>query len=231
MCAMHAGYRRLGVLLLEKGPKAGLKLLVSGGGRCNFTNVFAGPTKQFLSDNPHFCISAVSRYRPSKFIDMDEARGIPYHEKTLGQLFCDRTSRDIIAMRLDHCAEAGAEIPPRQEVRAVRPAVQGGFEVAAGGQTYRAGKVLVASVGLSLPKIVSDLAFRTANKLGLNVVTAWLSPGRKRVSELPSILTRGYGRPAGSALEPSVLARFPSRVHPVRARRCSPWPSDADGLL
>jgi predicted Rossmann fold flavoprotein len=170
MCAIHAGYRGLRVLVLEKGPKAGLKILVSGGGRCNFTNIFADPRKQFLSRNPRFCISAMSRYAPADFIAMVEAHGIAYHEKTLGQLFCDETSRDIVAMLLEQCNAAGVDVRLHQEVSAVTPNEAGGFEVVTGDRTYTAGKVVIASGGLSLPKIASDLAFRTANRLGLEVV-------------------------------------------------------------
>ena len=170
MCAVTAGNRGLDVVLLEKGPKVGLKILVSGGGRCNFTNVFADPRKQFLSQNPHFCISAMKRYEPSHFIDMVEASGIEYHEKKLGQLFCDNSSKDIVSMLLDHCAVAQVDVRVSREVTAVTPDKDGTFRVETEQETYLAQKVVIASGGLSLPRIASDLAYRTANRLGVNVV-------------------------------------------------------------
>ncbi len=171
MCGINAGNRGLRVLVLEKNPKPGLKILVSGGGRCNFTNLFADPGKQFLSQNPRFCISAMTRYHPADFVDMVEASGIGYHEKTLGQLFCNNSAKDIVAMLLEHCAAASVDVRVRQEVTAITPASDGGFDVITGRETYTAPKVVIASGGLSLPKIASDLAFRTANRLGINVMS------------------------------------------------------------
>ena len=95
MCASQAAARGLSVLVLEKGPKVGLKILVSGGGRCNFTNLYADPEEQFLSENPHFCISAMRRYLPHDFISLVESHDIAYHEKKLGQLFCDHSAKDL----------------------------------------------------------------------------------------------------------------------------------------
>ena len=114
MCAIHAGRRGLKVLVLEKGPKPGLKILVSGGGRCNFTNMWAEPTDHYLSANEHFCISAMRRYSPWDFIDMVNAHGIAYHEKKLGQLFCDHSAQDIVDMLLAEAANAGVTLRLRQ---------------------------------------------------------------------------------------------------------------------
>ena len=119
MCASQAAARGLSVLLLEKGPKVGLKILVSGGGRCNFTNLFTDPQEHFLSENPHFCISAMRRFQPWDFIAMVETRGIAYHEKKLGQLFCDETAKDIAGMLLDDCLVAGVDVRVDHEVIAV----------------------------------------------------------------------------------------------------------------
>ena len=109
MCALTAGRRGLKVLLLEKSNKPGKKILMSGGGRCNFTNMYTAP-ENFLSDNPHYCKSALSKYTPWHFIEMVEQHQIPYHEKELGQLFCDRSSKDILNMLLDECAQVGVEL-------------------------------------------------------------------------------------------------------------------------
>ena len=166
MCASRAAARGLSVLLLEKGPKVGLKILVSGGGRCNFTNMYAEPTEQFLSSNPPFCISAMSRFQPWDFIALVDERGIAWHEKKLGQLFCDDSAKEIAGMLLNDCQQAGVRVRLQQEVRAIAP-IDDQFDVVASGAVYCANKVVLASGGLSLPKIASDLAFRVANQLGV----------------------------------------------------------------
>lgn len=195
MCAITAGNRGLDVLLLEKGPKVGLKILVSGGGRCNFTNSSTDPRKQFLSQNPHFCVSALKRYEPSHFVDLVEASGIGYHEKKLGQLFCDNSSKDIVSMLLEHCTGAGVHIRVGQGVTGITPDSVGTFRVETERETYVAKKVVIASGGLSLPKIASDLAYRTANRLGVNVVAprpalvplTWNSRDRENYQHLAGI--------------------------------------------
>ena len=102
MCALTLGQRGLKVLVIEKSNKPGKKILMSGGGRCNFTNLYTSPDN-FLSENPHFCKSALSRYTPWHFIEMVNRHGIPFHEKELGQLFCDDSSKDILNMLLSEC--------------------------------------------------------------------------------------------------------------------------------
>jgi predicted Rossmann fold flavoprotein len=170
MCAITAGQRGLDVLLVEKGPKVGLKILVSGGGRCNFTNRFTDPRQQFLSENPHFCISALKRYEPADFIAMVEANGISYHEKKLGQLFCDHSAQDIVSMLVSQCRSAGVDVRVGQQVTAISQEADGANSVTTQRATYTARQVVIASGGLSLPKVASDLAFRVANTLGVNVV-------------------------------------------------------------
>jgi predicted Rossmann fold flavoprotein len=170
MCAISAGYRGRKILVLEQGPKVGLKILVSGGGRCNFTNLFADPREHYLSENPHFCISAMKRYSAADFIQMVEAAGIDYEEKKLGQLFCTHSARDIVTMLLEHCAYAGVEIRLRQAVTAITGSAAQGFVVETADRRYRAEQVVIASGGLSMPKIASDLAFRFARRRGLSVV-------------------------------------------------------------
>lgn len=178
MCAIHAGRRGLRVLVLEKGPKPGLKILVSGGGRCNFTNLWADPEDHYLSENQHFCISAMRRYPVTEFIDMVNAHGIAYHEKKLGQLFCDHSAQDIVDMLLAEAANAGVQIRLKSEVSEVVP-IASGFRVnvtkrkgktAIDAYALEAPRVVLASGGLSLPKIASDLAYRTARELGMSVV-------------------------------------------------------------
>lgn len=178
MCAIHAGRRGLRVLVLEKGPKPGLKILVSGGGRCNFTNLWADPEDHYLSENQHFCISAMRRYPVTEFIDMVNAHGIAYHEKKLGQLFCDHSAQDIVDMLLHEAEKVGVQIRLKSEVSEVVPYASG-FRVnvaTSKGKTaieayaLDAPRVVLASGGLSLPKIASDLAYRTARDLGMSVV-------------------------------------------------------------
>ncbi len=120
MCAISAAQRGRNVTVLEGSNKVGKKILMSGGGRCNFTNLHTTPAN-FLSRNPHFCKSALSRYTPWDFITLVEKHEIPYHEKTLGQLFCDRSSKDIVAMLLDECDKAGAVIHTHCEDTEVEP--------------------------------------------------------------------------------------------------------------
>ncbi len=170
MCAISAAYRGLRVQVLEMGPKVGLKILVSGGGRCNFTNRWSDPREQFLSRNPHFCVSAMKRYQPEDFIAMVEAAGIDYHEKKLGQLFCDHSAKDIVTMLLQHCEWAGVDIRLNSKVTAIAPSNDLGFTVETSAARYVAPKVVLASGGLSLPKIASDLAFRTAEQFGVAIV-------------------------------------------------------------
>src|SRR3982074_1764103 len=125
-CAMEAGKRGRRVLVLEHADRVGKKIAISGGGRCNFTNIHTRPDN-FVSANPHFCKSALARYTPADFIALVEKHGINYHEKKLGQLFCDESSQQIIDMLLRECAEAGVEIVCGSQVRSVRG--RDGFEI------------------------------------------------------------------------------------------------------
>jgi predicted Rossmann fold flavoprotein len=213
MCAISAGYRGLRVLLLEQGPKVGLKILVSGGGRCNFTNLFADPREHYLSENPNFCISAMKRFSPSDFIQMVETAGIDYHEKKLGQLFCDNSAKEIVAMLLQQCAYAGVEIRLRQQVKAISPNEGHGFGVATEDKQYRANKVVIASGGLSMPKIASDLAFRTAKDLGLKlqapraalVPLTWNSNDKLHYETLSGISTEVVASCGGESFRENLL--------------------------
>ncbi|MFT4873167.1 NAD(P)/FAD-dependent oxidoreductase [Congregibacter sp.] len=213
MCAISAGYRGLRVLLLEKGPKVGLKILVSGGGRCNFTNLFADPREHYLSENPNFCISAMKRFSPSDFIQMVETAGIDYHEKKLGQLFCDNSAKEIVAMLLQQCAYAGVEVRLRQEVESISPNEGHGFGVATNDNQYLANKVVIASGGLSMPKIASDLAFRTAKDLGLKLHTlraalvplTWNSSDKVSYEPLSGISTEVVASCGGESFRENLL--------------------------
>jgi predicted Rossmann fold flavoprotein len=231
MCALHAGYRGHRVLVLEKGPKVGLKILVSGGGRCNFTNLYTDPRENYLSENPHFCISALNRYQPSDFISMVEESGIDYHERLHGQLFCDNSARDIVNMLLMHCAAAAVETRVNQEVTAIVPVAEGGFQVSTPRERFVAGKVVIASGGLSLPKIASDLAIRTANRLGVEVVRpraglvplTWNSEDKKRNESLSGISLDVAASCNGMSFSEALLFTHRGLSGPVMLQISSYW--------
>src|SRR3954470_8619933 len=150
MCAMEAGKRGRRVAILERADRIGKKILISGGGRCNFTNLHCRP-ENFISANPHFCKSALARYTPTDFIAMVEDHGIAYHEKTIGQLFCDGSSQQILAMLEDECIAAGVRILTDISVQQVSKE-DDEFLVRAADLEFRAPAVVVASGGLSIPK-------------------------------------------------------------------------------
>ena len=165
MCAMGAGRRGRRVLLLEHGAQAGAKILISGGGRCNFTNLEVTP-ERFLSANPHFCKSALSRYTERDFIAMVERHRIRYHEKTLGQLFCDGSAREILAMLLEECAAAAVDLRVGHRVTAVTRADR--FRVETDRGSFAAPALVVATGGLSIPKMgASGFAYDVARRFGL----------------------------------------------------------------
>ncbi|MEX0707170.1 MAG: NAD(P)/FAD-dependent oxidoreductase [Woeseia sp.] len=168
MCAITAGRRGRRVIVLEGSNRIGKKILMSGGGRCNFTNLHCEPDN-FLSANPAFCISALSRYTPWDFIALVEKHGIPYHEKTAGQLFCDRTSKDIVSMLELECRNAGVRIETHCGITDVRH--DGQYTVTANGTAFTAGSLVVATGGLSIPKMgASDFGYRLARQFGLRVL-------------------------------------------------------------
>ena len=167
-CAMRAGQNGRRVLLLDHAEAAGKKILISGGGRCNFTNLHC-TAENFISANPHFAKSALAGFRPADFIALVRRHGIAFHEKTLGQLFCDGSARDIVAMLLAECAAAGVEIRLNQSIGAIG---QGpGFRVETPRGTVQAASLVLATGGLSIPKMgATNLAHRIARQFGLGVV-------------------------------------------------------------
>lgn len=170
-CAGQAGQQGLRVTLLEKAEAPAKKILISGGGRCNFTNLGAGPTN-FLSANPHFAKSALARYTPADFIALVERYGIAWHEKTLGQLFCNGSAKQIVAMLLDECPADKVTLTCRVDVSDVMLGEDGSFTVAAAdGRQWDAPKLVIATGGPSIPKMgASDFAYRLARQFGLKVV-------------------------------------------------------------
>jgi predicted Rossmann fold flavoprotein len=168
MCAMAAGRRGKRVLLLEHADQPGAKILISGGGRCNFTNTGTEPGR-FFSSNPHFARSALSRYTQQDFIALVEKHRIPYHEKTLGQLFCDGSARAIVGLLLDECEAAGVELRLRHRIIDVSRA--DGFRVETDRGSFTAPALVLATGGLSIPKMgATGLSLDLARRFGLPVV-------------------------------------------------------------
>jgi predicted Rossmann fold flavoprotein len=169
LCAARAGQRGLRVALIEKAEKPGRKILISGGGRCNFTNMGAGPAN-YLSANPHFAKSALARYTPHDFLALVEAYGIAWHDKTLGQLFCDGPAQQIVDMLLAECAKGDVHIRCGQNIAQV-DRVEAGFAVHIGDDAITAPALVIATGGPSIPKMgASDFAYRLARQFGLKVV-------------------------------------------------------------
>ncbi len=167
MCAMRAGQRGRKVLLLDHAEKVGKKILISGGGRCNFTNLDARP-EAFLSANPHFCKSALARYTQHDFIELVNRHRIAWHEKTLGQLFCDGSARQIVAMLLDECAAVGVDVRVAHKVTRVEKSDR--FTVATDHGDFSAASVVLATGGLSIPKMgASGFAHEVARHFKLRV--------------------------------------------------------------
>jgi len=168
MCAIETGKRGRSVLVLESNAQLGKKILISGGGRCNFTNVDAGP-ENYISSNPDFCRSALARYTPADFIALVERYGISYHEKKLGQLFCGTSSRAIVEMLRSECTAASVDIRLNCLVNSVR--ASSGFELESNLGTFRADALVVATGGLSIPRIgATDFGYRLAEQFGLKLV-------------------------------------------------------------
>ncbi len=169
MCAASAGKRGRSVLVVEHSEAPGEKIRISGGGRCNFTNRDATPA-QFISNNPHFCISALSRYTQGDFVGLVERYGIAYHEKTLGQLFCDGSARQIIDLLLSEMKQANAELRLNSHITAVEKAVDGFSLQFANGDRFQCGSLVVATGGKSIPKMgASDFGYRLAAQFGVAV--------------------------------------------------------------
>ena len=169
MCAARAGQRGKRVLVLEKADRPGKKILISGGGRCNFTNIGAGPAN-YLSANPHFAKSALARYTARDFLELVESHDIAWHEKTLGQLFCDGSAKQIVAMLLAECDKGGVDIRCNAEVTAVERDGER-FAVMANGQVAIAPSLVIATGGPSIPKMgATGFAYDLARQFGLKVV-------------------------------------------------------------
>src|SRR5438270_7741790 len=195
MCAIEAGKRGRSVAVLERSERVGRKILISGGGRCNFTNIHCKP-ENFISANPHFCKSALARYKPADFIALVEKHGIAYHEKTLGQLFCDGSSRQIVDMLTGECEAVGVKIFLDTNVEEVRHGSD--FVLPTNTGDFRATSLVVATGGLSIPKMgATDLGYSIAQHFNVEIIEpypalvplTWSRADLKRYVDLSGIST------------------------------------------
>ncbi len=169
MCGIEAGKRRRKVLVLDHANKPGKKILMSGGGRCNFTNYYIEPDK-YSSHNPHFCKSALSRYTQWDFIALVNHYAIPFHEKKLGQLFCDNKAKDIVAMLLAECARVGTSLRLETEIKAIKQESEQEFVIHSSKGSIRCNSLVIASGGLSIPTMgATPFAYKVAEQFGLKV--------------------------------------------------------------
>jgi len=229
MCALTAGQRGRKVLLLDHADKVGAKILISGGGRCNFTNLHSAPDR-FLSDNPEFCRSALSRYTQTDFISMVERHGIPYHEKTLGQLFCNGSARAIVAMLVAECARGGVDVRVGHTVTDVSHADC--FRVDTTQQCFTAPALVLATGGLSIPKMgATGFAYDVARRFGLNVIEPQpgLVPLRATREALgfnqilPGVSTEAIASCAGQSFRESILFTHRGLSGPAILQISSYW--------
>lgn len=173
-CALHAAERGRSVVVLDHANKAGKKILMSGGGRCNFTNYSVEPSN-FISKNPHFCKSALKRYTPYDFIQWVESHGLAYHEKHKGQLFCDRKASDLLNILLVACERAGARVITRCTIESVAH-VSNGFQLSTSLGAFNSDSLVLATGGLSIPTMgATGLGYELAKQLGLRIIPRYAS--------------------------------------------------------
>jgi len=169
MCAIEAGKRNRKVILLDHSERIGRKILISGGGRCNFTNMNAGPDN-FVSQNPHFCKSALARYTASDFIALVKKHHVKFHEKKLGQLFCDRSAEEIVHLLVKECEQSGSKFVLGNKVEAIDKGDR--FTVRTSNNVYRSDALVIATGGLSIPQIgATGFGYDIARQFGLKIIT------------------------------------------------------------
>lgn len=213
MCAATAGYRGRDVLVLDHAKQAGKKILISGGGRCNFTNQKVEPSN-FICRNPHFVKSALARYRSSDFIELVERHGIEYHERDHGQLFCNDSAKEIVAMLLTECEWAGAQVQLRTEIIDIARQDSGVFIINSSKGQYSCDSLVIATGGLSMPKLgATPFGYKVAEQFGLTLLPThaglvpftWHSEQKARFEPLsgiavPSTITAKDGTEFSEAL-------------------------------
>ena len=229
LCAIEAGKRGRSVLMLERNRRIGEKIRISGGGRCNFTNIVT-EHEHYISQNPHFCKSALARYTPDDFISLVRKHGIGYHEKTLGQLFCDQSSRQIIAMLQNECDDAGVRVVVDCRISDVRK--EDRFVVTTNGGEFESDSLVIATGGLSIPKLgATDCGYRLARQFGLNITqtTPGLVPlafGKEDVSsfsELSGVSLEVISSCHGQAFRENLLFTHRGLSGPTILQTSSYW--------
>jgi predicted Rossmann fold flavoprotein len=230
MCAATAGQRGRRVALLEHGGQAGRKILISGGGRCNFTNLHCGP-QHFISENRHFAKSALAGYGPQDFLALVERYGIPWHEKTLGQLFCDGSSRAILEMLLAECSQGGVDVALNARGISVERASSGEFCARSSLGELEAKSVVVATGGLSIPKMgATGLGYELARQFGLKVVEPRpalvplvLGRDEKAWTELAGVATEVVASAGGAEFREKMLVTHRGVSGPAVLQASSYW--------
>ena len=210
MCAIQAGKRGRRVMVIEHNDRVGKKITISGGGRCNFTNLGAGPGN-YVSRQPDFCKSALARYTPWDFVSLVEKHGIAYHEKKLGQQFCDTSSREIINLLLTECEQAGVEIRLNCRVSEVRKTDR--FSLTTNVAQFECHSLVVATGGLSFPKLgATDFGYRLARQFGMalteirpGLVPLTFENGDKQMGDLSGVSVPVVARCNGTAFEENLL--------------------------
>jgi len=241
MAAIEAGKRGRRVVVLDHAKTPGEKIRISGGGRCNFTNIHASP-KNFLSANPHFCKSALARYTPQDFIALVERHGIAWHEKTLGQLFCDDSAKDIIRMLLTEMKEARAVLRLGAQIQSVEKTLSG-FRVASADGLIDSAALIIASGGKSIPKMgATGFAYKVAEQFRLPLIETrpalvplTLDPAQlESLSALAGVAVDAEARSGETAFEEAVLITHRGLSGPAILQISSYWREGGDirlGLL
>jgi predicted Rossmann fold flavoprotein len=229
MCAIEAGKRGRRVAVLEHADRCGKKILISGGGRCNFTNLHCRP-ENFISSNPHFAKSALARYTPADFIALVEKHGIRYHEKTLGQLFCDGSAREIVLMLETECKAANVEILVGTTVLEVTKTTE--FVIRTKRTEFRSPTLVVATGGLSIPKMgATSFGYDLARQFGLKIREPWpalvpllLTPeDRRRYCDLAGVSTEVIARCDGAQFKEKMLITHRGLSGPAILQISSYW--------
>jgi predicted Rossmann fold flavoprotein len=231
MCAIEAGKRGRRVAVLERAERIGKKILISGGGRCNFTNLYCRP-ENFISANPHFCKSALARYTPADFIALVQKHGIAFHEKKLGQLFCDNSAREIVAMLERECGDAGVVLFTGVKIIDVRR--DNGFEIATEEDVFHGTALVIATGGLSIPKMgATSFGYDLARQFGLKVQPChpalvpllWDDEDRQDYADLAGVSTEVIASADGQRFREAMLFTHRGLSGPAILQISSYWKS------
>jgi predicted Rossmann fold flavoprotein len=231
MAAIEAGKRGRQVLVLDHANKAGKKILMSGGGRCNFTNLDTSP-KNFISHNPHFCKSALSRYTPKHFIDLVRQHSIPFHEKTLGQLFCDNKSMDILNMLLTECKTVNASIQLNTNIHKISKLADRTFNLETSHGNFQCESLVIATGGLSIPTMgASPFGYKIAEQFGIKIwpTRAGLVPftlhvqEKEKLAELSGISVESIVKNAAQEFHENILFTHRGLSGPAILQLSSYW--------